>query len=79
MVILTEDTNDLLYRKLYLSPCVLLLLVSHYQCSYVYHRLEDCKLVPRIFVDRIQTGCFQKGNVFQDNLKADGEQLALVL
>ena len=40
MVILTEDTNDLLDQKLYLSPGILLPLVSHYQCSYVYHRLQ---------------------------------------
>ena len=44
MVILTEDPNDALYQKPYLSPGILLLLVSHYQCSYVYHRLEACRL-----------------------------------
>ena len=77
MVILTEDSNDLLYQKLYLSSGILLLLVSHYQCSYVYHRLEDCRLVPVDCPGRDPNWLFFR-KFLQDNLKADGGRLARV-
>ena len=77
MVILTEDTNDLLYQKLYLSPGILLPLVSHYLCFYMYHRLKDG--MESELLDGIRIGCFKEGNVFQDNLKVGSGRLALVL